>query len=216
MILIMFGAPGVGKGSQATILSQALQIPHISTGDIFRENVADGTELGKIVKGYMDNGMLVPDKITIDLIQNRIQKNDCQRGFIIDGFPRTLWQAQHLEKVLSNEKIIIDTVVNITLDDAKIIDRITGRRICPSCNLVYHIIHKKPHSVGQCNHCKTDLVQRTDDVKSTITKRLQVYNAQTKSVLSYYRKNHAILDIVSKEDITATTQQIFEGLSIVG
>jgi len=214
MILIMFGAPGVGKGSQATILSQSLHIPHISTGDIFRENVTNGTELGNIVKGHMDNGLLVPDVITIGLILDRIRKDDCKQGFIIDGFPRTLAQAEHLEKALNEEKVAIDTVVNIVLDDVKIIDRITGRRICPSCNLVYHIIHKKPRSVGQCNQCKTDLVQRIDDLESTIIRRLQVYNSQTKSVLSYYRKKYSILDIVSKEDINATTRQIFEGLCL--
>lgn len=214
MILIMFGAPGVGKGSQATILSQALHIPHISTGDIFRENVTNGTELGTIVKDHMDNGQLVPDAITIGLILDRIRKDDCKQGFIIDGFPRTLAQAEHLEKALDEEKLTIDTVVNIVLDDVKIIDRITGRRICPSCNLVYHILHKQPLSVGQCNQCKTELIQRIDDLESTIIRRLQVYNSQTKSVLSYYRKKYSILDVVSKEDINATTQQVFEGLCL--
>ena len=214
MILIMFGAPGVGKGSQATILSEALQIPHISTGDIFRENVSRGTELGNIVKGHMEKGLLVPDAITIGLILDRIRKDDCKQGFIIDGFPRTLVQGEYLEKVLNEEKLTIDAVVNITLEEAKIIDRIAGRRICPSCNHVYHILHKKPQTNGLCNHCKTDLVQRPDDLETTIIRRLEVYATQTKSVLSYYRTKCSVLDIVSREDITATTWQIFEGLGL--
>lgn len=214
MILIMFGAPGVGKGSQASILAEALQIPHISTGDIFRDNVTKGTESGKMAKEYMDKGLLVPDAITIGLILDRIRNEDCRNGFIVDGFPRTLIQAEYLEKMLEEEKLAIDTVVNITLDEAKIIDRITGRRICPSCNHIYHMTHKRPQTQGLCNHCRTGLVQRPDDHESTIIRRLGVYAAQTKSVLSYYRKKYTVLDIVSKEDITETTSQMFEALGL--
>ncbi len=214
MILIMFGAPGVGKGSQANILSDALRIPHISTGDIFRENVATSTELGKIAKEHMDKGLLVPDEITIGLILDRIRKDDCRRGFIFDGFPRTLPQAEYLEKALEGEKMSIDAVINITLDDEKIVDRLTGRRVCPSCNLVYHLTYKKPHSVGTCNNCRTNLVQRLDDTEAIIRKRLQVYEAHTRTVLSYYRKRHPVLDVLSEEAIDATTLQIFNGLGI--
>ena len=215
MILIMFGAPGVGKGSQAAILSDALRIPHISTGDIFRENVSHSTELGKIAKEHMDKGLLVPDEITIGLILDRIRKDDCRQGFIFDGFPRTLPQAEHLEKALEAERVSVDAVINITLDDEKIINRLMGRRVCPSCNLVYHLTYQKPRSVGTCNNCQTNLVQRIDDTELTIKRRLQVYDAQTKSVLSYYRKIHTVLDVMSEEDIAVTTEQIFKGLGIV-
>jgi len=214
MILIMFGAPGVGKGSQATILAQALQIPHISTGDIFRDNIAKGTESGKLAKAYMDKGLLVPDALTIGLIMDRIRNEDCRKGFIVDGFPRTLEQAEYLKKMLNEEKLAIDTVVNITLEEAKIIDRIVGRRICPSCNQVYHELYKRPHTHGLCNTCRTALVQRPDDVEATIVRRLGVYAAQTKSVLSYYRKKCTVVDIVSKDDITETSSQIFKALGL--
>ena len=214
MILIMFGAPGVGKGSQARFLSEALQIPHISTGDLFRENVANRTELGKLVKIHMDNGSLVPDEMTIGLIMDRIRQADCKQGFILDGFPRTISQVEHLEKSLKAEMRAIDTVVNITLADAKIIDRVTGRRICPSCNSVYHLAYHKPYSVGRCNNCTTDLVQRVDDTESTVLRRLQVYYAQTEPVLSYLRDRYAVVDVVSEDDINDTTRKIYSSLDL--
>ena len=214
MILIMFGAPGVGKGSQAKILSEALRIPHISTGDIFRENVANRTELGRLVKVHMDNGLLVPDEMTIGLIMDRIYSADCKSGFILDGFPRTLSQVEHLGRSLKAEKRSIDTVVNITLDDAKIIGRLTGRRVCPSCNLVYHLAYSKPHNVGRCNNCSSNLVQRIDDTESTIVRRLQVYHAQTKPVLSYCRDRYVVVDVVSEDDIDDTTRNIFRSLGL--
>ncbi len=214
MILIMFGAPGVGKGSQANILSDALRIPHISTGDIFREKVSNSTELGRIAKEHMDKGLLIPDEITIGLIMDRIRKDDCKQGLIFDGFPRTLVQAEHLEKALEAEKMSVNAVVNITLDDEKIIERLVGRRVCPSCNRVYHLTYMKPHNLGTCNNCRTDLVQRIDDTESTIKRRLQVYDTQTRSVLSYYRNRYAVLDVLSEEDIATTTQNIFKGLGL--
>lgn len=214
MILILFGAPGVGKGSQANILSHELRIPHISTGDIFRENVANNTELGKIAKEHMDKGSLVPDEITISLILDRIRKDDCVNGFIFDGFPRTLPQAEHLEQALEAEDLSIDAVVNITLEDEKIVHRLSGRRVCPSCNQVYHLMYMKPYNAGKCDKCGTKLIQRMDDTESTIRKRLQVYDAQTRSVLSYYRNIHAVLDVLSQEDIDQTTQRIFTGLGL--
>lgn len=214
MILIMFGAPGVGKGSQANILSDALRIPHISTGDIFREKISNSTELGRIAKEYMDKGLLIPDEITISLIMDRIRKDDCQEGLIFDGFPRTLAQAEHLEKALEAERMTVNAVINITLDDEKIIERLVGRRVCPSCNRVYHLTYMKPHNLGTCNNCKTNLVQRIDDTESTIRRRLQVYDAQTRSVLSFYKKRYTVLDILSEEDITMTTRKIFKGLGL--
>jgi adenylate kinase len=210
----MFGAPGVGKGSQARILSETLRIPHISTGDIFRENVANRTELGMLVKVHMDNGALVPDEITIGLIMDRIGKADCKSGFILDGFPRTLSQVEQLERSLHAVKRSIDRVVNINLDDARIIDRLTGRRICPSCNLVYHVAYSKPHNVGRCNNCNTNLVQRIDDRESTIVRRLHVYHAQTEPVLSYCRSRYAVADVLSEDDIDDTTRTIFRSLGL--
>ncbi len=214
MVLIIFGAPGVGKGSQANILSNTLQIPHISTGDIFRENVSNGTELGRIVKGYMDQGALVPDNITISLIMDRIRKDDCTKGFILDGFPRTMSQAEHLDTMLIQAAININAIVNIILDDDEIISRLTGRRICPSCNLVYHLKYKKPVHPGRCNKCKNRLVQREDDTESTIYKRLRIYHAQTESLLSYYRNVHMVFDVKSQAEITETTKHIFDALCI--
>lgn len=214
MVLVMFGAPGVGKGSQANVLSRALHIPHISTGDIFRENVANGTELGLIAKEHMDQGTLVPDEITIRLIMDRIRQGDCKDGFILDGFPRTLSQAEHLDDELKKNSIAIDAVVNIILGDADIVARLTGRRICPSCSLVYHLVHKKPERVGRCNTCKKQLVQRDDDTESTIRRRLQIYHAQTKPLLLYYRKKHMVCDIKSQMDICDTTNLVFKALGI--
>lgn len=214
MVLVMFGAPGVGKGSQASVLSKVLHIPHISTGDIFRENVAKETSLGLIAKAHMDTGSLVPDDITIQLIVDRIRHEDCTDGFILDGFPRTLSQAEHLDVVLGNNNISIDAIVNITLEDEEIIARLGERRICPSCSLVYHLVHKKPERHGVCNNCNNLLIQRDDDTESTIRRRLDVYHAQTKPLLSYYRATHQVHDIKSQKEIGETTALIFGVLGI--
>ncbi len=214
MVLVMFGAPGVGKGSQASILSRTLTIPHISTGDLLRENVAKGTELGNKAKGYMDSGALVPDDITIGLFQERIRRDDCKNGFILDGFPRTLSQAEYLDAMLKAESIPIDAVVNISLDDEAIVARLCGRRVCPACNEVYHILYNKPSKDGVCDKCGGDLIQRVDDSEATIRNRLKVYHAQTQSLLAYYRSTRNVVDVASQEEITDTTKQMFGLLNL--
>ncbi len=214
MIIVMFGAPGVGKGSQASVLSNALGIPHVSTGDIFRENIERGTELGLLVKGYTEQGALVPDELTIGLIMDRILQDDCARGFILDGFPRTLAQAENLDALMASRNLKIDAIINISLEDEQIVARLSGRRICPSCNLVYHLEHKRPERADRCDRCKRQLVQRSDDTKATITKRLEIYHDRTKSLLSYYRGTHRVLDIVSQQDISETTRRIRNALGL--
>ncbi len=214
MVLIMFGAPGVGKGSQAAVLSGTFQIPHISTGGIFRENVANETTLGKIAKSYMDRGALVPDEITIDIIMGRVLQNDCRNGFILDGFPRTLFQAKHLDELLAEHSFPVNAIINITLEDELIISRLSGRRVCPSCNLVYHLEHNKPSRAERCDRCNGTLIQRADDTETTIRKRLEIYHDQTKSLLAYYRTVHPVFDIESQSEISETTKHIFEALEI--
>jgi len=209
MVLVMFGAPGVGKGSQASILSRSLNIPHISTGDILRENITKGTELGSKAKRYMDTGALVPDDIIIGLFKERIKQDDCSNGFILDGFPRTLSQAEYLDAMLKHESIPIDAVVNISLADEAIVARLCGRRVCPACNEVYHILHNKPAKDGICNTCGGELIQRVDDSEATIRNRLKVYHAQTQSLLAYYRSTRNVVDVTSQQEITETARQMF-------
>ena len=186
MKVIMLGAPGAGKGTQAVRVAEEDKIPHISTGDIFRANIKGGTELGKKAKGYMDAGQLVPDELVCDLVADRIQKDDCANGFVLDGFPRTIPQAKALDEALAKLGQSMDFAVNIDVPDEAIIQRMSGRRACLSCGATYHIVYKAPKVADVCDTCGSALVIREDDKPETVKNRLDVYHAQTQPLIDYY------------------------------
>ncbi|AUS98126.1 adenylate kinase [Clostridium thermosuccinogenes] len=212
MRLIMLGAPGAGKGTQAVILSERFNIPHISTGDIFRSNIKEGTELGKKAKEYIDKGLLVPDEITIGIVKDRLLQPDCRNGFILDGFPRTIPQAQYLDKALEDMGIMLDAVINIYVSDDEIVRRMSGRRVCPSCGMSYHTDYNPPGKNGECSGCGTAVVQREDDREETVIKRLQTYHAQTEPLIDYYEKQGKILTVTGRDKIEDTTGELFSSL----
>lgn len=214
MRIVLLGAPGSGKGSQALAITKALAVPHISTGDIFRLHIANGTDLGKKAKTYMDNGMLVPDELTVNIITDRLKQDDCAKGFVLDGFPRTIQQALFLDKTLEMLNIKLDIIINIDLDDSAIIKRLSGRFICANCNVVYHIQDKAPKSKGVCDKCKTALIQREDDNEATIKKRLQVYHKQSAPLLMYYKNKVKTVSIESCNALVDTTKKVFNALEI--
>ena len=183
MKIIMLGAPGAGKGTQAKKLSEKYGIPHISTGDIFRANIKNNTELGQKAKGYMDAGQLVPDELVVDLVVDRIKEKDCFKGFILDGFPRTIPQAEALDYALNNQNEKIDYAINVDVPDENIINRMGGRRACVGCGATYHVVNMPPKKEGICDHCGEKLVLREDDKPETVKKRLQVYHDQTKPLI---------------------------------
>ncbi len=195
MKLIMLGAPGAGKGTQAARVAEALQIPHISTGDIFRANIKNGTELGKKAKAYMDQGKLVPDELTCDLVADRIAKDDCSGGFILDGFPRTIPQAEALDKVLTERGEKIDFAVNIDVPDEAIVSRMSGRRACVGCGATYHIEFNPPKKEGICDNCGAELILREDDKPETVATRLKVYHEQTQPLIDFYEKKGALVTV---------------------
>lgn len=195
MRLILLGAPGAGKGTQAEMLTKLYNIPCISTGNIFREHISKGTELGKQAKAYMDEGKLVPDSLVIELVKDRITQDDCKEGMILDGFPRTIPQAEALDTMLKELNIPIDYVVNVDVPDTEIIQRMAGRTVCASCGASYHKLFKKETVAGQCNECNSKLIQRDDDKEETVKKRLDIYHAQTQPLIAYYKNQGKVLDI---------------------
>lgn len=188
MRLIMLGAPGAGKGTQAGRLAAAFNIPHISTGDIFRANIKGGTELGKKAKSYMDAGKLVPDELVCDLVSDRIAQEDCRDGFILDGFPRTIPQAEALDKAMEAMGIALTAAVNVDVPDDNIVRRMGGRRACLKCGATYHVDYLKPQVEGICDKCGSELVLRDDDKPETVLTRLGVYHEQTQPLIDYYEK----------------------------
>ncbi len=196
MRLVLLGAPGVGKGTQAEKLVLMFGIPHISTGDIFRSNIKNGTQLGLKVREYLDKGALVPDSLTMEIVEDRLRQQDCAKGFVLDGFPRTIPQAVFLDETLAAADKCIDTVINIGGADEDIIRRLSGRRICKSCSANYHIKSKPPAVEGVCDECGGALVQRDDDKEDTIRNRLDVYRKQTEPLVRYYQ-DKGILDTVN-------------------
>ena len=201
MRLIMLGAPGAGKGTQAAKLAEAYQIPHISTGDIFRANIKGGTELGKKAKSYMDQGKLVPDELFCDLVADRIKQDDCTKGFILDGFPRTVPQAEALDKTLNEMNLVLDAAVDVDVPDDHIVRRMGGRRACLKCGATYHIVYNKPSKEGVCDACGSDLVQRDDDKPETVQTRLQVYHDQTQPLIDYYSKAGVLKSVDGTQDM---------------
>lgn len=208
MKIVMLGAPGAGKGTHASRLSERYGIPHISTGDIFRENIKNGTDLGKKAKTYMDKGLLVPDDLTCDLVMDRISQDDCKKGFILDGFPRTIPQAEALTKALAAKGEKMDFALNVELEDEKIIKRMSGRISCPKCGAIYHVVSLKPKKEGICDHCGTPLVQRDDDKEETVRKRLEVYHEQTEPLIDYYRKQGILQNMAGDCDIKKEDDRI--------
>lgn len=192
MKVVMLGAPGAGKGTQAKMIATKYNVPHISTGDIFRANIKEGTELGKKAKSYMDQGLLVPDELVVDLVVDRLQQEDCKDGYILDGFPRTIPQAEALDAALSKLDTKLDVALDIDVADDFIVKRMGGRRACLGCGATYHIVNIPPKKEGICDTCGAELVLRDDDKPETVEKRLLVYHEQTQPLIDYY-KNCGIL-----------------------
>ena len=186
MKIIMLGAPGAGKGTQAKMIADKYQIPHISTGDIFRANIKNGTELGKEAKKYMDQGLLVPDELTVKILLDRVAKDDCKNGYVLDGFPRTIPQAEVLEEALAKLGDRIDYAINVEVPDENIVKRMGGRRACVNCGATYHIEHVPPKKEGICDNCGSELILRDDDKPETVKNRLSVYHKQTQPLIDFY------------------------------
>ena len=204
MKIIMLGAPGAGKGTQAKRIAEKYQIPHISTGDIFRSNIKEGTELGMKAKQFMDQGLLVPDEVTIGMLLDRIHQDDCEKGYVLDGFPRTIPQAESLTAALEENGEAIDFALDVEVPDANIVNRMAGRRACLKCGATYHTEFAAPKKEGICDKCGSELVLRDDDKPETVQKRLEVYHEQTHPLIDYYKKKgvlHAIDGTLSMETV---------------
>ncbi|MGQ9755844.1 MAG: adenylate kinase [Desulfotomaculales bacterium] len=212
MNLLIMGPPGGGKGTQAEVLVRELGVTHISTGDMFREAVKEGTEMGKKAKEYMDKGQLVPDEVVIGMVKERLSRPDCARGFLLDGFPRTLAQAEALDTTLKEMGIKLDAVININVPREAILERLTGRRVCRSCGATYHVKYNPPKVEGKCNNCGGELYQRSDDTEETVNKRLDVYEAQTQPLIEYYAKQGLIKDINGNQDIKKVSEDMLASL----
>ena len=187
MKIILMGPPGAGKGTQAEKLVELYQIPHISTGDMFRKAQKEGTALGLKAKSYMDQGQLVPDEVTVGIVKERLAEDDCKDGFLLDGFPRTVQQADALDGILKELGMALDRVVNIEVDKTFLVDRLTGRRVCRTCGATFHVTNKAPKVEGVCDKCGGELYQRNDDTVETVSNRLDVYAAQTAPLIEYYQ-----------------------------
>lgn len=206
--MIFLGAPGVGKGTQAEILASKFSIPHISTGDILREAVSRGTELGLVAKKYMDRGELVPDEVVIGIVQERISEPDCKKGCILDGFPRTATQAEALDIVLEESGRRVDHVINIEVGQEEIIRRLSGRRTCPKCGRIYHLLYSPPYTNNVCDDCGEELYQRDDDREEVIKNRLKVYNQKTVPLINYYREKSVLRNVEGKSSVEEVTREI--------
>ncbi|MBM7561816.1 adenylate kinase [Fusibacter tunisiensis] len=212
MRLILLGPPGAGKGTQAEFIINEFNVPHISTGDIFRKNIKEGTELGKRAKRYMDQGKLVPDSLVVEIVEDRLHEADCQNGFLLDGFPRTLIQAKELDLVLERMQVELDAVINIKVNPDMLVSRAIGRRICKNCGATYHVSNNPPQKEGVCDKCGGELYQRSDDVEETVKNRINVYVDETSPLIDYYGRRDKLVDIEGEQDITAVSQDIAAAL----
>lgn len=213
MKIIMLGAPGAGKGTQAKMIADKYSIPHVSTGDIFRANIKEQTELGMEAKKYMDQGLLVPDELTVKILLDRVAKDDCRNGYVLDGFPRTIPQAEVLDKAVSELNESIDFAINVDVKDENIIRRMSGRRACLKCGATYHIEHIPPKKEGICDKCGSELVLRDDDKPETVEKRLKVYHEQTQPLIDYYNKKGILREVDGSQDM----KDVFKAIvSILG
>ena len=208
MKIIMLGAPGAGKGTQAQMIAEKFDIPHISTGDIFRANIKNGTELGKKAKEFMDKGLLVPDELTVELLLDRVANEDCKNGYVLDGFPRTIPQADVLDSELTKLGDKVDFAINVDVPDENIVRRMSGRRACLKCGATYHIEHIPPKTEGICDKCGSELVLRADDKPETVQNRLSVYHEQTQPLIDYYDKKN----ILKTVDGTKDMQEVFNDI----
>ena len=208
MKIVLLGPHGAGKGTQAKSISNRYSIPHISTGDICRKNISENTPLGIEAKSYMDNGQLVPDEVTINMVKDRLQQDDCKNGYLLDGFPRTVHQAEALDNFLTEREESIDTALLIEVPKEFILERMTGRRVCPSCGASYHIKFNPPTNDGKCDLCGSDVIQRKDDTEETVKERLDVYENQTQPLIDFY-KNKKQLSVV---DGTQAINEVFESI----
>ena len=212
MRLILLGPPGAGKGTQASAIVKRYNIPHISTGDIFRLNIKENTPLGKEVKSYLDAGILVPDELVVDIVKDRLKKSDCENGFILDGYPRTINQAEVLDKELAKMGTKLDAVINIFLDVQLLIERAVGRRLCKNCGATYHIKFHPPKQDGICDICGGELYQRDDDKEETVKKRIEIYLTQTKPLIEYYKDKDILVNIDGAQSIEDTFNEIINAL----
>lgn len=193
--IVLLGPPGAGKGTQAELIVKKYGIPQISTGDIFRANIKNGTELGKKAKEYMDKGELVPDELVVDLVKDRLEQDDCKEGFMLDGFPRTVFQAEELDKIMEAKKLNINYVLNIDVAPEKLIDRIAGRRVCKACGATYNVNTKPTAKEGVCDACGGEVYQRADDNRETVENRINVYFSQTAPLIEYYEKSGVLATV---------------------
>lgn len=213
MRLILVGPPGAGKGTQAVHLAAHYGIPHISTGDIFRHNMKNETELGLLAKSFVDRGELVPDSVTNEMVKDRLSHADAQAGFLLDGFPRNVSQAEVLRAILAQAGTPLDAVLELSIDDAEIIARLSGRRTCRNCSTSFHTIYEKPAVDGVCDKCQGELYQREDDSEAVITRRLEVYAEQTKPIIAFYRTEGLLITIPAVGDVTEISARAIAALS---
>ena len=213
MKIIMLGAPGAGKGTQAKMIASKYEIPHISTGDIFRANIKNGTELGKKAKTYMDQGLLVPDELVVDLVVDRVAADDCKKGYVLDGFPRTIPQAEALDAALEKLGESMEYAINVEVPDDNIVKRMSGRRACVACGGTYHIEHIPPKQEGICDACGKELILRDDDKPETVLKRLNIYHEQTQPLIDYYTKKGILKEVDGTKDMSEVFDEI---VSILG
>ena len=208
MKILMLGAPGAGKGTQAKMIAAKYQIPHISTGDIFRANIKNGTELGKKAKSYMDQGLLVPDELTVDLVIDRLAQDDCKNGYILDGFPRTIPQAEALDAALAKLGEKMDYAIDVDVPDENIVSRMSGRRACTGCGATYHIVYNPSKKGECCEVCGEKLILRDDDKPETVQKRLNVYHEQTQPLIDYYTKQSILRAVDGTQDMNDVFAEI--------
>ena len=208
MKIVMLGAPGAGKGTQAMMIAEKYGIPHVSTGDIFRANIKNGTELGKEAKQYMDQGKLVPDELTVKILLDRVAQDDCKNGYVLDGFPRTIPQANVLDEALTKLGDRIDYAVNVDVPDDNIINRMGGRRACVACGATYHIVYNAPKTEGICDNCGKELIIRDDDQPETVKNRLKVYHEQTQPLIDFYEGKGVLKSV----DGTADMKDVFAAI----
>ena len=210
MKIIMLGAPGAGKGTQAKMIAEKCGIPHISTGDIFRANIKNGTELGAKAKEYMDKGLLVPDELVCDLVVDRIQQADCEKGYILDGFPRTIPQAEALENALNAIEQKLDYAIDIDVPDENIINRMSGRRACVGCGATYHVLFNPTKVEGKCDVCGESLILRDDDKPETVKKRLDVYHTQTQPLIDFYTERKVLVEVDGTQSMAKVFDEIMK------
>lgn len=212
MRLVLMGAPGAGKGTQADVMAKNLFVPHISTGDIFRAAMKAGTEMGKLAEQYISQGKLVPDEVTLGIVKDRLAEADCKDGFILDGFPRTIAQADGLQEYLASVNKPLDSVINIDVDLDSLVDRLTGRRVCKGCGASFHLMYNPPAKEGVCDECGGELYQRKDDSEETIKNRLNVYVENSKPLIDYYAEKGLLLEVNGNQAINQVLTEIGKGL----